>query len=61
MSHDNHERLMREARAASNAAREALWRARVTADQIERLVRPRVRKIDITLGSANECGIGQEK
>jgi hypothetical protein len=59
MFRKDHERLMSEARAISNAARAALWRALVTARQLEKLVAPRVRKIDITLG--NECGMQQEE
>jgi hypothetical protein len=39
MFREDHERLMSEARATSNAARFALWRALVTARQIEKLVR----------------------
>ena len=55
MFRKDHERLMREARAISNAARAALWRALVTARQIEKLVRPRASKNEITRGDANEC------
>ena len=61
MFREDHQQLMSEARATSNAARVALWRALVTARQIEKLVRPRVRKIEITVGNANERLIEKEK
>ena len=61
MFREDHERLMSEARAISNAARAALWRALVTAHQIEKLVRPRSDKNEISLGSAIERWIQQEK
>jgi hypothetical protein len=54
MFRKDHERLMSEARAISDAARAALWRALVTARQIEKLVRPRASKNEITRGNANE-------
>jgi hypothetical protein len=47
MSQENLERLMHEARATSNLVRAATWRALVTAGQIEKLVRPGVRKIHL--------------
>jgi hypothetical protein len=56
MSYQNLERLMREARATSDLARAATWRALVTARQIEKLVRPRSRKIEIALGNAKGTG-----
>jgi len=40
MSHQEHERLMREASAAATAARVARWRTLVMAFQIEKLVAP---------------------
>jgi hypothetical protein len=40
MSPQDHERLMCEARAASTAARAALWRALVITSQIEKIVAP---------------------
>jgi hypothetical protein len=40
MSHQQHERLIREAIAASTAARAARWRALVIACQIEKLIGP---------------------
>jgi hypothetical protein len=40
MFQEDHKRLMSEARAISNAARAALWRALVTAREIEKLVGP---------------------
>jgi hypothetical protein len=61
MSHETYERLLDEARATSNLARAATWRALVTAHQIEKLVRPRVRKIEITLGNDNERWIKHDK
>jgi hypothetical protein len=61
MFREDHERLMSEARAISNATRAALWRALVTAHQIEKLVRPRSDKNEISLGSAIERWIQQEK
>jgi hypothetical protein len=44
MSHQQHERLIREAIAASTAARAARWRAMVIACQIEKLVAPHKEK-----------------
>ena len=61
MFREDHERLMSEARAISNAARAALWRALVTAHQIEKLVRPRAGENEITPGDAIERWIQQEK
>jgi hypothetical protein len=54
MFREDHERLMSEARATSKAVRAALWRTLVTARQIEKLVHPRARKIEITLGNATD-------
>jgi hypothetical protein len=48
MFQETHERLMSEARAISNEARAALWRALVTARQIEKLVGHHVRRTEIT-------------
>ena len=56
-----YERLMSEARPISTAARAALWRALVTARQIEKLVRPRTGENEITRGNAIERWIQQEK
>jgi hypothetical protein len=61
MFRETHEQLMREARAISNEARAALWRALVTARQIENLVRPHARKIDTALGDRNESWIKPDK
>jgi hypothetical protein len=47
---------MSEARAISNAARAALWRALVTARQIEKLVSLRAGKNEITRGNAKVTG-----
>jgi predicted acetyltransferase len=56
MFQEDHKRLMSEARTISNAARAAIWRALVTARQIERLVSPRSRKIEIALVNAKAQG-----
>jgi hypothetical protein len=53
MSHQNLERLMHEARAISNLARAATWRALVTARQIEKLVRRNAGQIE----SSSDFGI----
>jgi predicted acetyltransferase len=47
---------MSEARAISNAARAALWRALVTARQIEKLVSLRAGKNEIIRGNAKVTG-----
>jgi predicted acetyltransferase len=56
MFRKDHKRLMSEARAISNAARAALWRALVTARQIEKLVSLRAGKNEITRGNAKVTG-----
>lgn len=57
----DHDQLMSEAREISNVARAALWRALVTARQIENLVRPRGRNIKRALGNDNVRWIRQDK
>ena len=61
MFRKDHERLMSEARAISNAARAALWRALVTARQIEGLVGHSARKNEITLGDDYDSRVQQER
>jgi hypothetical protein len=61
MFREDHDGLMSEARATSNVARAALWRALVTAHQIEKLVRARADENEITRGNAIERWIQQEK
>jgi hypothetical protein len=56
MFQEDHKRLMSEARAISNAARAALWRALVTAREIEKLVGPCASKNEITRGNAKGSG-----
>jgi hypothetical protein len=61
MYRDDHDRLMREAHVISNEARAALWRALVTARQIEILVRPRARTINSVPGNGNEYWTKRDK
>jgi hypothetical protein len=61
MFREDHERLMSEARATSNAARAALWRALVTAHQIEKLAGHRVRRTEITSATLMSGRINLEK
>jgi len=64
VTRDDFEKLMHEGRAASLAARRAIWRARVTAAAIEREIQKLPRKIFCIapgLGDAYDCWIEYRK